>query len=165
MAKQKKRNSGEHIARMENRKKESERLTNWYMINLCWGVVGIIALLVVNSGYGSNLILYMPTILWSLVGVFAAATLVVLGLGAKGVIANRSRANNYAILLGVCSGVSLWLALYNKIRVVMENVLKSITGNDALMVVSYWNIWIPMIAIGIYLVVAFIWYLIKLRRL
>lgn len=166
MAKQKKKNNGEHIARMEARKKERERLTNWYMINLGWGLVGLVVLTFIYYGYRStSMLLHMPTIIWVMTGVFAVAALVVFLLGLKGVIHNRSRANHYAILLAVCTVASLWLAFYNQIRVVLENVLRSVTGNSALSVGSYWNVWTLMIGIGVYLVIAFIWYLVKERRL
>lgn len=162
MAKQKKQNKGAHLNKLEARHREKERLTNWYMINLCWGLLGIIVLAILNYCYRTTSILvHMQLVSWIMTGVFAAGAIVVFLLGFKGVIKNRLRANHYAIFLGVCALVGLWLALYNKIRPVMENVLHFVTRNESLIVNSYWNVYIPMIGIAAYLVIAFIWYLVK----
>ncbi|MEG1441436.1 MAG: hypothetical protein RSC29_02105, partial [Oscillospiraceae bacterium] len=76
-------------------------------------------------------------------------------------IKNFDRARNYAKLAAAVGGVGVWIALYNKIRPFLEKFLQFVTQNDTLRVSSYWNVWVPMIAIGVYLVVAFIWYVRK----
>lgn len=140
----------------------NEHLTNWYMINLSWGIVGILALLAINRGYRNiDMLLIMQPLAWVLTGVFAAATIALVVMGK---VKDSTRANHYAILTGVCTFVGLWLAFYNKIRLVLENVVRTLLGNPNLTVSSYWNVWIPMIGIGIYLVVAFIYYVIKLAQ-
>ncbi|MEE1012993.1 MAG: hypothetical protein U0L92_01585 [Clostridia bacterium] len=144
------------------RHERNEHLTNWYMINLSWGIVGILALLAIKHGYQNiNLILKMQPIVWVLTGIFAAGTIALVILGK---VKNSTRANHYAFLTGACTFVSLWLAFYNKIRLVLENVARTLLGNPNLTVSSYWNVWIPMIGIGLYLVVAFIYYAIKLAQ-
>lgn len=140
----------------------NEHLTNWYMINLSWGIVGILGLVAIYRGYRNmNLLLHMQTIVWVLTGIFAAGTIALIVIGK---IKNSIRANHYAILTAACTVVSLWLAFYNKLRLVLENVSRTLLGNPNLTVSSYWNVWIPMIGIGVYLVAAFIYYLIKVTR-
>ncbi len=147
------------------RRERNDKLTNWYMINLSWGVVGILILQFINMGYKNiSMLPYMQIIMWVLFGVLAVAGVVVYALGKKGIIKNSSRATNYAIMLGVSALVGLWLALYNKIRVILEEILKVISRNEGFSVTSYWNVYIPMTAIGIYLVIAFIYYIVNIFK-
>lgn len=144
---------------------KNEKLTNWYMITLTWGVVGIIALLLYKNCYTTMSILpYINVINWALTAIFAIGAILLFVLGKINVIRNTSRANNYAIFLGVCGLTTLWLALYNKIRLILESAAQTLLNNPALTVSSYWNINIPIIAIGAYLVIAFIVYVIKVTR-
>lgn len=148
-----------------SRRERNEHLTNWYMINLCWAIVGIFALLGINGGYQRGAtIIYMQPLMWILTGVFAVGALVVFCLGKYGVIKNKARANNYSIFLGVCSLTGLWLALYNKLRLVIEKVAQFILNDPKLTVGSVWNVYIPMILIGVYLVGAFIYLAVKVTR-
>ena len=147
------------------RHERNEHLTNWYMINLCWAIAGILGLTAIYYGYRIvNTILAMQPLMWVLTGVFAAGAAVLFALGKTGVIKNGKRANNYAIFLGVCALVGLWLALYNKLRPVMETCARAILRNPNLTVSSYWNVWLPMIAIVVYLVAAFIYFAVKVTR-
>lgn len=142
-----------------------EKLTNWYMINLTWGVVGILALLFIGNLYrSSSMVAHMQLVNWILTAVFAVAAVVLFVLGKSGKVKNASRANNYGIFMGVCAVVSLWLALYNRIRPVMEAVAQKVLGNPNLAVYSYWNTRIPIIAICVYLVVAFVVYAVKVTK-
>ncbi len=144
---------------------KNEKLTNWYMITLTWGVVGIIALLLYKNCYTTMSILpYINVINWALTAIFAIGAIVLFVLGKINVIKNTSRANNYAIFLGVCGLTTLWLALYNKIRLILESASQTLLNNPALTVSSYWNINIPIIAIGAYLIITFIVYVIKVTR-
>ena len=147
------------------RRERNEHLTNWYMINLCWGIAGIFVLILLYYGYNNvNTILAMQPMMWVFVGLFAAGAAVVWILGKTGVIKNTKRANHYAIFLIICLLAALWLALYNHIRPVLENCARIILNRPELTVSSYWNVWLLMIAIGIYLVGAFIYYVIKVTR-
>ncbi len=149
----------------QERMAHKERLTNMYMINLSWGMVGIIALLFIGSLYKSTAVIaHMQTVCWVLTAVFAVLAVVLFVLGKSGKVKNASRANNYGIFMGICAVVSLWLAFYNRIRPVMEAVAQKVLGNPNLAVSSYWNIRIPIIAICVYLVVAFIVYAVKVTR-
>lgn len=155
----------EKLRRRQERISRQERLTNWYMINLSWGIVGIIALLIMGSLYRSSKILvYMQSVTWALTAIFAVAAIAVFALGKAGKIRNASRAVNYSIFLGVCAVGALWLSLYNRIRPLIESAARAILRNDAISVASYWNIRIPIIAIAVYLIIAFIIYTVKISN-
>ena len=140
----------------------NDKLTNWYMVNLCWGVIGILALMAVRQGYryGTS-IAYMQPLAWTLTGIFAILTL---GLFVIGKVNNLKRGINYGWFMLACTGVSLWLSVYNKIRPVMEQIVKNVVGNDAFVLTSFWNIRIPMILISAYLIVSFVWVAIKIIK-
>lgn len=146
------------------RRERNDKLTNWYMINLSWGVVGIIVLNLISRGYKNpGTIGIMQPLVWVLFGVLLACGIVCIALGKKGIIKNQSRAKNYAIFSFICSLVGLWLGLYNTIRPLMEKVLQAVT-QSSMIVTSYWNTRLPIIGIVIYLVVAFIYYAVKVNK-
>ncbi len=157
--------NAEKNRRMRERARKKERLTNWYMINLCYGILAIIAIVIIRELYYTpSTVLYMQAVTWTITAVFAAAAILVLVLGMTNKIKNRTRARNYSILLGVCALGSLWLAVYNKIRALSETALRNITGNSSLTINSHWNTRILIIAVVLYLIISFIYYLIKLYR-
>lgn len=155
----------ERKLRRQEKYQRKEALTNKYMINLTLGIAGIIVLLILRAMYRNvTTLMHMQTITWVLTGLFAVGAVVLFALGKTGKIKNASRAANYAILLVICAVVALWLSMYNTLRPIMESAARVILGNPALTVTSYWNIRIPIIAIIVYLVVAFIVYAIKVTR-
>lgn len=155
----------EKHAQKQTLHERNEHLTNWYMVNLGWGIAGILALTFIYKGYRSvQTILAMQPLMWILTGIFAVGAGVVFLLGYTGKIKNQLRARNYGILLVVCALVGLWLALYNRIRPVLETCARAILRRPELTVNSYWNVRIPMIAIGVYLVAGFIWLAVKLLK-
>ena len=139
-----------------------EHFTNMYMIQLCLGLLGIFILTLFRNLYKNpNTLIHMQTVTWIMFGIFAVVCIALIAVGkAK----KCSRCVNYGILSAVCAFFSLWLALFNKNRVILENVLHSITGNEALSVNSYWNTTIPIILIIAYLIIAFIVYAVKLNK-
>lgn len=144
------------------KKEQNEKLTNKYMIQLSWGVVGMLALHFISNGYqNASTILMMQPLVWTLTGIFAAlgVILAVIGKGKK-----SERICNYAVFSGICALVSLWLACYNKVRPLLESVIRTLTGNSAFMLSSFWNVRIPTIAIAVYLVVALICLAIKVNK-
>ena len=146
-----------------SKRERNDQLTNWYLVNLCWGIIGFLALILVKKGYSSgDTIAFMQPMMWVLTVVFALATITLFLIGKK--IINGRRALNYSAFMSICTVVSLWLALYNKIRPIIEKIAQSVLGNPALSISSFWNVWIPMIAIGVYLIIAFIWFAIKVTR-
>lgn len=158
--------NAEKNKRLHEREVKREKITNWYMINFSFGVLAIVVLMVFRQFYKTSSVLeYMQMITWILTGVFAAAAGLIFLLGRNGKIKNTSRANNYAIFLGVCALGALWLSLYNKIRFIMENVLVKVTGNSMISISSHWNVAILIYGVILYLVIAFIFYVVKLNKI
>lgn len=145
-----------------NTKAYKEHLTNLYMIQLSLGILGIIVLLLFGNLYKNpKVLIHMQTVTLVMFGVFAAVCIALLLIGkAK----KCTTCSHYGILAGICSLVSLWLSLFNKARVLLENLLRGITGNELLSVSSYWNIRIPIILIAAYLVIAFIVYCVMIAK-
>ncbi len=149
----------------ETKRERNEKLTNRYMIQLSWGVLGIIAfVLIYNASKNADTLVMIQPLAWILTGVFTAGAFLLWVLGKTGIINNTDRAYNYAIFTSVCALFSLWLALYNRLRMIMEDVLQAITQNPTLIVDSYWNVRIPIILIVAYLVIAFIVFAVKVTK-
>ena len=130
-----------------SRREQNDRLANWYMINLGWSLLAIFVLLGIRQGYrSSSTILYMQGAMWVFTAVFAVCAVVLFSLAKAGIFQNALRARHYGYFMIACTGVGLWLALFN---------------NPALTVSSYWNIRIPMIGIAIYLIIGFIYLVVK----
>lgn len=138
-----------------------EKLTNWYMINLCWGVFAIIILKFIDNGYlsGSTIGIMNP-LLWVVTALLAVGAVVVFVLGKKGIIKNFSRAKNYTIFLGVSTIGSLLVVLYPQIRSLLMKVIPALSS-----VHSSWRVYWIMIAIVVYLIAAFIYYLVKSHKI
>ncbi len=144
------------------RRERNDHLTNWYMITLCWGITGILALLAVQHGYATpSTLLYMQPILWILTGVLA---LLAVGLFLFAKSKNSVRANHYGWFVGVCALVALWLALYNKLRPILESFLRNILGHPEFTLTSFWNTRIPIIGIAVYLILGLIYFVCKVVK-
>lgn len=147
------------------RRERNEHLTNWYIINLCWGVVGFLVLLGIRQGYRSTAsILYMQPLMWVLTALFAVFAIVLFVLAKTGKVKNALRAKHYGWFMAVCAMVGLWFALYNKIRLVMESCAQALLSRPELTVSSYWNVRIPMIGIAVYLIIGLIYFAVKVTR-
>lgn len=139
-----------------------EHITNRYMIQLSFGILGIILLLMFGKFYKTpSILVHMQTITYVMTAIFCVACLVMLYFGKK---KDSSRLCNYSVLMIVCGGVTLWLSVFNKVRPMIQNVLRTISGNELLSVNSYWNVRVPIVLIVAYLVVAFVIYYIRLGR-
>lgn len=147
------------------KRERNEKLTNRYMVQLTWGIVGILIFILVYRAClkPSTLVMVQP-FAWVMTAVFPISAIVLTFLGKSGVIKNKSRAYNYAIFTGVCTFFALWLALFNKLRMVLESLARTILNNPNIMVSSYWNVRIPIILIVAYLVISFIVFAIKVTR-
>ncbi len=164
--KKKKKQAAKKAGYVNEKDVRAEKLTNWYMINLSFGVLAIIVLLILRKLYRTqSTLLYMQPAAWIMTAVFAAAAIVIFVLGKSGKIKNFSRARNYSIFMLFCALGGLWLALYNKLRIPLEKLVQAITRNPGQAVSSYWNIYLLMIAVVAYLIGAFIYYVIKLYKL
>ena len=144
------------MAKREKRREKKERidrLTNWYMINLSWGVLGLIALSFVESMYSNAAtILTAPIVMRALAAVFFIGAALVFTLGKTGVIKNSKRANNYAIFLLVIAAVSLWTGFYSQIRNVFVNLIPALSGIRS----EWWFVWTFRYLLIAYLVIAFV---------
>lgn len=139
---------------------KQDKLTNWFMLNIVYIIVGYIILHFIEKGYNSTeTILYMNTICWSVFGVFLAIAAILFGLY-FGVFKTKKRIKNYGILMSVLSLCGLYLALYNKIRLGVMAVIPSFGTVN-----SNFRIWSLMFALGIYAVISLVWYCIKLYRI
>lgn len=156
--------SNQEVKREKRRERQVsiDKLTNWYMINLSWGIVGIVALRIIESGYGSaDTILQMPIIMKVFAAVFAVCAIALFACGKTGVIKNTSRAYNYAIFTCVAALLSLWIGFFAQIRLLVCKVIPFLYGIDS----RWWISWGPIIGIIVYLVLALIWTGIKTAAL
>ena len=144
------------------RKQKKERLTNQFMIQMSYGLLGIIILYAMTSLYKNVTTLpYMYYINWIIFGVFTVLAVALIWAGA---VKKSSRLKNYGCMFVGCSLVALWMSLYNNMRPVMQDIIRSITGNEALSLDSFWITRAPMVAIVVYLVIAFIVYCIRVSK-
>ena len=150
------------------KKEREEHLTNWYMINMCWSIFGIIVLYILQrvynwaSGAESTLKGYEIS-LWIVAGLAVVGAVVLLVLGLKGVIKNGKRARNYSVFLFIVAGASAWVVLW---RVYIRAVVAKIFGTSSFLYTgSFWGIWLLMIACVAWIVIAFVIYLVRLSKL
>lgn len=154
--------SKKNLSKLNKRSVRKEHLTNLYMIQLSLGLLGIVILSLFSNLYKNpKTLIHMQTVTWILFGIFTAVciALVIIGKSKK-----CSRCLNYGLLSGICAIITLWLSLFNKIRVILENVVRSVTGNEMLSISSFWNIRVPIILIIAYLVIAFIVYCVMIAK-
>ncbi len=148
--------SNQELKREKQREKRQslDRLTNRFMINLAWGIVGIVALRFVENGYGSaSTILQMPTTMKVFAGIFAVLAVGLFVCGRFNVLKNTCRCYNYAIFSAVIALISLWIGFYAQIRLFFVNIIPALGGLDS----RWWISWGPIAAVIIYLVVMLIW--------
>ena len=144
------------------RKQKKEKLTNQFMIQMSYSILGIVILYAMTSLYKNvSTLPYMYYINWIIFGVFTVLAVALIWVGA---VKKSNRFKNYGCMFVGCSLVALWMSLYNHMRPVMQDILRNITGNEVLNLDSFWITRAPMIAIVIYLVSAFIVYCIKVSK-
>lgn len=140
---------------------KQEHLVNWYMINMCWGILAIILLKFIDRGYVSgSTVGIMNPFMWTVTGLLAVGAIAVFVLGKIGIIKNAKRANNYTIFLGISAIGSLLVVLYPKIRMALMPMIPALNS-----VHSSWRVYWIMIAIVVYLIVALIYYFVKSHRI
>lgn len=144
------------MAKREKRRAKKERidkLTNWFMINLSWGVVGIIALGFVETAFSNpSTVLTAPTVMKWLAAVFFVLAAVLYLLGKFGVLKNKKRATDYSIFLAVLTLVSLWIGFYAPIRNFVIAIIPALKNLRS----EWWYAWSLRYILIAYLVVAFI---------
>lgn len=134
------------------KKEKIDKLTNWYMINLSWGVLGLIALGFVESAFSGLYINTVPTVMKVLAALFFVFAAVLFVLGKTNVIKNTKRANNYSIFMAVVGLAGLWIGFYAKIRNLVVGIIPSLGYLRS----EWWYAWSIRYALVLYLVVAFI---------
>lgn len=132
------------------KKAKVEKVTNWFMINLAWGVLGFIVLRymeqsIITPPNG----MYIPAIIF---GVIAAALLV---LGLTKVIKNKNRAIHYAVFSAIVAIICLYFNFYPSIRNTFPSLISILRTSQ------WWTTNLVSLGIGVYLVGAFIYTSIK----
>lgn len=143
------------IRKMEKRA-TIDKATNWFMINLAWGILAIIIL----SGIQNKLLInpkaaFTPTIIFAVL----AVGLYVCSKAIKA-LKNPKRFFNYAVFSLVIAVVSLYIGLFPQIRNIAGTLFPSILNLDS-------RVWItrgPITLIAVYLVVAFVLTAIKIAK-
>ncbi len=144
------------------RKRKKEKLTNQFMIQLSYGLLGIVILYAMTSLYKNvSTLPYMYYINWIIFGIFTVLAVALIWIGA---VKKSSRFKNYGCMFVGCSLVALWMSLYNHIRPILQELLIKLTGNSDLYIYSHWQTRLPMIAIIIYLVISFIIYCVRVAK-
>lgn len=123
------------------KRRRIDRITNRFMINMSWGILCIIILL-----YMQNILLVNPGVLKIPAIIFGVAAVALFVCAKLNVFKNTWRAYHYSIFALVAAVVSLIMAFYPKIRLVVG------TGLDS----RWWVTWGPIGGILIYLVVMFV---------
>ncbi len=135
--------------KLEKRMAE-DRLTNWLMINLAWGIFSLIIL-----RYMENTIMIYPDRMLIPTIIFGVISIALFVLGATKVIKNKSRAFNYGIFSAVAAVFCLYLTYYN--------IVRNFCGQIG--TTYWWTSWGPSIAILAYLVGAFICFAVKMAKI
>ncbi len=128
-----------------------EKTTNWFMINLAWGVFALIAM-----RYMEQSIIIIPNGMYIPAIIFAVAAVALLVLGFTKVIKNKSRAVNYAILSAVAAVVCLYFNYYHLVRNALPSLRAILTTSQ------WWTTGLVSVAILVYLVAAFIYTAVKI---
>ncbi len=148
--------SNQAIKRERKREKKAtiDKLTNWYMINLAWGILGIVFLRIIESGYNStNMLLKMPVIMKVFIGVFALVAIALFVCGKFLAAKYKSGFYNYGIFSCVLALVSAWIGFFPQIRNFFAGIIPSAYALDS----RWWVSWGIIILIVLYLVVSLIW--------
>ncbi len=127
-----------------------DKVTNWFMINLAWGVLALILL-----RYMENTIMIHPERMLIPAIIFGVIAVVLFVLGGMKIIKNKSRAFNYGIFTAVAAVFSLYLTYFARIRYAL----------GAFGDTRWWMSWGPSLAIALYLLGAFIFTAIKIARI
>ncbi|MBR5614915.1 MAG: hypothetical protein IKW64_06440 [Clostridia bacterium] len=155
--------ANQEIKRERNRAKRAQidKATNGYMINLAWGVLVIILLRFVETGYSGNMVLSMPVILKTMAGIFAAAAVGLFVCGKLKVLDKACTFYKYCAFAAVLALGSLWIGFFAQIRNILGGINESL-----LLVDSRW--WVsrgPIVLVAAYLVITLIWTAIKVAKL
>ena len=138
-----------------------EKLTNWYMINLAWGFFGVIALQLILMAYSPFPGRHTILITRIAAGVLAAGGVTLLVLWFRGGKV-RQRFVNYSIFTGICAVVLLCISFFAQIRTFFHTAGIFPVFHTFM---PQRMVWMFMILIGVWLVVALVIYFIKHRKI
>ena len=148
------------------KKAKVDKITNWFMINLAWGVFGFIVLRYLEGPLMNDWDDFMTgeigpvksflgtlAICLGVLAVLLLALRVVLNYKEIKFFKTKSRVLNYGIFTAVVAAVVYYLSAYNRIRQFIVGIFPSLVNMDT----SFWITGALTYAIGIYLVGAFIY--------
>ena len=144
---------------MEKRAK-IDKATNRFMINLSWGLLGILCLRFVENGFLGSAAASMPTVMKVLAGVFAAIAIALALCGKYRVFKNTARTFDYSIFAAVVCVVSLFIGFYAPIRLFLGVISERLLSIDS----RWWISRGPITLIVVYLIVDFLWTAFKIAR-
>lgn len=150
----------EKLIQRENNIKKQDKLTNWFMINIAYIIIGYFLIKLIEKGYNStDTILYMEGICWWIFGGFLFVSAVLFALYFT-IFKNKTRLRNYGTMFACSSFGGLYLALYNKIRLLVIAVIPQFERIN-----SNFRIWSLLALLGVYTVISGIWYGVKLYKI
>lgn len=127
-----------------------DKITNWLMINLAWGILSLIILRYLET----TIMIYPTRMLIPAIG-FGVISVALFVLGGVKVIKNKVRAFNYGIFSAVAAIFCLYLTFFAKIRYAL----------GAFGDTRWWMSWGPSLAIAVYLLGAFVFTAIKITKI
>ena len=147
------------------RAEKREKLTNWFMINMSWAFAGLIILQLIGNGYNmSTTLMHMNLWLRIAAGIFVLGGGALIFLWVKG-DKKVERFKNYSIFLWVVAAIAVIISYYAPIRNVLMKIPIAPFSAMISKMNSGWRIWFFMSAMGVYLVGAFVYYLIKMKKI
>ena len=157
------------IQRRIQKHERKEQLTNMYMIQMTYGIVGVILLRYIQAGYSwadrgtAPWDKIMPFLMNSALLLFAAGAGVLALLLALGKMKNVSRTKNYVVFLSALALVTMWIKYYNAFRIQLWNLILKVFPK-VYQNADFGRFYILMYCVGVYLVIGFIVYSVKLYR-
>ncbi len=144
------------------KREKIDKATNQYMITLAWGILLIILLRFVESGYNSmDTVLQMPTIMKVWAGVFGLAAAGLFVCGGMNILEKKGTFIGYGIFSAVLALGSLWIGFYASIRNAIGSILPAVLNARS----EWWYSTGPIILVVIYLVVMLVWTAVKVAMI
>lgn len=152
------------IQRNIQKHNEKERLTNMYMIQMTYGILGVILLRYLQAGYSyihrSPWNTVIPVGMLILIVLFAAGAGTLALLFSLGKVENVSRAKNYTIFLCALTLVAMWIRFYNQLYGAVYKIIPAVSRVNS----QFGQFYLLMCGIGLYLVIEFVVYTVRISR-
>lgn len=141
------------------RREKIDKTVNGYMINLAWGILVIILLRFVETGYSSgDTVLQMPLIMKVLAGVFGLGAAALFVCGGMNVLNKKSTFIGYAIFVLVLVLGSLWIGFFPQMRSLLVGINPGLANVDS----RWWISRGPIVLVVAYLVITLVLTAIKI---